>query len=227
MSAMSSSVGRKLAMAITGLILIGYLVGHLLGNFNIFAGPGESGVSAIDAWSDLLHAVPPLLWAVRVFLLAAFVLHIYLGVVLTLENRRARPVAYAKKKHQRASLSSKTMIWTGLMTLVFVVYHVLHFTTRHLHGAQIAHHVDGHDVNVFGMVVESFQSMAISTIYMVALVGLLLHLSHGISSMLQTFGLTNKELLPRIELGGRTLGALLILGFASIPVAILIGLLSL
>jgi succinate dehydrogenase / fumarate reductase cytochrome b subunit len=217
-----SSLGKKYIMAITGLIMVGFVIVHVIGNFTIFA-----GADGINAYAEHLRAIPPLLWLFRLVMLIAFVLHIWTGVSLYLENKAARPVEYARMQPERTSFSARTMIWTGLLLGAFIIYHLLHFTFRATN-PEISHFVDPvgrHDV--FAMVVMSFQSFFITSIYVGATIVLLLHLSHGIQSMFQSLGLTRDDTLPRLELGGRGVAFAVMVGFLLIPLSIFFGLVKL
>jgi succinate dehydrogenase / fumarate reductase, cytochrome b subunit len=121
MGFMSSTVGRKILMAVTGFMLVGFLCMHLFGNSLIYLG-------WINAYGERLHSMPAVVWAFRLVMLLVFAVHIYFGITLTLENNAARPQQYAVKKELRANIAGKTMIWTGLLVAAFVVYHILHFT---------------------------------------------------------------------------------------------------
>src|SRR5262245_16645976 len=118
-----STIGKKIVVAITGLILFGFVVGHLLGNLLIFCGP-----ETFNAYSASLKAKPLLLWGARVILLISVFLHILYTIQLTAYNRASRPQAYFKYEPQHATMSSRFMIWSGLLLLVYIVYHLLHFT---------------------------------------------------------------------------------------------------
>ncbi len=213
-----SSVGRKLLMAVSGLLLIGFVIAHLLGNFTIFL-----GADGINAYAVHLRSLGPLLWVFRIGLLIAFAVHVGFGIWLTLENRAARPVAYARKKTLRATLAGETMIYSGLALVFFIVYHLLHFTF-HVTNPDISHFIDAAGrADIFRMVVLSFRKLYIVPIYLAGMTALLLHTSHGIGSLFQTLGANNDQTLPLI---GRMslLGALLLaLGFSSIPVLIFFG----
>jgi succinate dehydrogenase / fumarate reductase cytochrome b subunit len=213
-----SSVGRKFLMAITGLLLAGFVVAHLLGNFTIFFGP-----DGINAYAVHLHSLGPLLWVFRIGLLVAFAVHVGFGIWLTLENRTARPVAYVQKKTLRATLAGETMIYSGLALAAFIAYHLLHFTF-HVTNPDISHFIDaGGRADIFRMVVLSFQKLYIVPIYLAGMTALLLHASHGIGSLFQTLGANNDRTLPLLERAS-PLGALLVaLGFSSIPLLVLFG----
>lgn len=221
MRILKSSVGRKILMSITGQLLIIFVLIHLIGNSTIFF-----GANGINAYAEHLHSLPPLVWAFRLFMLAAVAVHICYGVTLTLENRAANPGAYAVKKQLKASFASENMIWTGLLLLCFIVYHLVQFT---IHGTpDIVVGMDAANrVDVFKMVVTSFGHALISLTYMLAMVMLFLHLSHGIPSFLQTMGWNNDKTIPVFGTGGKVVAAVLMLAYISIPAVILAGLLKL
>ena len=216
---LSSSVGRKIVMAITGLMLLGFLVIHLCGNSLIYIG-------WINAYGERLHSMPPLVWGFRLFMIGVFILHVFFGIQLTLENNSARPQAYAVKKNLRASFSGRTMIWTGLLVVAFLIYHLLHFTAR-MTNPEISTGIDAMGrLDVFKMVVLSFNNLAISGTYIAAMIVLTLHLTHGIQSVVQTFGLNNDKTIPVVEKVGTGAAFILFLGYAAIPIVIILGLLN-
>lgn len=221
---LQSSIGRKLVMATTGLCLVGFVIVHLLGNSSIFL-----GADGINAYAEHLHALGPLVWIFRIILLGLFGLHILFGIQLTLENRAARPIDYNQKKNIRTSFGAETMIYTGLALLAFVVYHLLHFT-MHVTNPEISASVLPLDAvgrsDVFTMMVLSFQKFFISAVYVGAMVTLLLHLSHGIQSLFQTLGVLNGNTLPVMEKIARAAAIVILVGFVSIPVSILLGLIN-
>src|SRR5205823_7346960 len=120
-----SSVGRKMIVAVTGVILILFVIGHLLGNLQIFLGP-----EWINGYSQHLRDLGPLLWMIRAFLLIAVVLHIYFTILLAIENRRARPESYTDREYVKATFASRHMVMSGLIVLAFILYHLAHFTFR-------------------------------------------------------------------------------------------------
>jgi succinate dehydrogenase / fumarate reductase cytochrome b subunit len=216
-----SSLGKKYVMAATGLMLAGYVAVHMLGNLSIYA-----GASAINSYAEKLHALPAFLWAFRFALAAAALLHILTGVILYLQNRKARPVDYCRKKNVRTSFPAETMIWTGSALLLFVVYHVLHLTLR-VTDPTVSHLVDAIGrPDVFAMIIVSFRKAAVTAGYVAAMIVLLLHLYHGIQSMFQSVGLNDEQAMPVIDMAGRFAAFTIALGFISIPAAILAGLLS-
>jgi succinate dehydrogenase / fumarate reductase, cytochrome b subunit len=199
-----SSIGRKILMAATGVILIGFVVGHLVGNLQVFSAPDK-----INGYAQFLHQLGPLLWVARIGLLVAVVIHIWAATVLTLENKAARgPEPYAFKHTIRATLASRSMRLTGFVVLAFVIYHLAHFTWG---AAQAGTFKDAlprytmqHEYSVIGfpvvsagtqvldvhsMVVLGFQNAAVSIFYIIAVGLLSFHLLHGFDSMFQTLGL--------------------------------------
>ena len=221
MRILNSSVGRKILMSITGQLLIIFVLIHLIGNSTIFFGP-----NGINAYAEHLHSLPPLVWAFRLFMLAAVAVHICYGVMLTLENKAANPGAYAVKNNLKASFASENMVWTGLLIGCFILYHLLQFT---VHGTPDV--VIGLDAanrpDVFRMVVTSFGNVLIALVYAASMVMLFLHLSHGIPSFLQTMGWNNEKTIPVFGVGGKVVSAFLMVAYISIPAVILAGLLKL
>ncbi len=207
-------------MAVTGLLMVLFVVGHLLGNLTIFWGP-----NGINAYAMHLHELAPLVWATRIVMGLAVVLHIILSIQLTLENRAAKPQKYAVATSLRATFASKNMIWTGLILGVFVGYHLLQFTFRVTPGLTL-----GTDAlqrfDVYSMVVTALRNALVGAVYLVAMVSLFLHLSHGVQSGFQTLGLSNAILLPRYGVAGKVLSAIFLIGFGAIPAVILVGILK-
>jgi succinate dehydrogenase / fumarate reductase cytochrome b subunit len=217
----SDSIGRKVVMAVTGLLMVLFVIGHLLGNLTIFAGP-----NGLNEYAAKLHAIPALVWGTRIVMGAAVLLHLFLSVQITMENSAAKPDKYAKKNMLRATFSSETMIWTGVIMAVFIGYHLLHFTFR-LAAFDLPLGFDAMNrFDVFTMVVDGLGRTLTAGIYVVAMVSLFLHLSHGIQSAFQTLGLSNAMLLPRYGTGAKVMAGLFLIGFGSIPVLILAGILK-
>lgn len=218
---LKDSVGRKLIMALTGFCMVGFIVAHLIGNTTIFFGP-----EAINFYAAKLKSLGPFLWLSRGVLLTILLTHITFGILLTLENKRAKPENYAVRKRQASTFSSETMIYSGLLLLAFIVFHLLHFTLGLTHPA-ISHGIDPlgrHDV--FAMVVASFRMIAIVGIYVAAMVVLFFHLRHGLHSLVQTYGLNSDRTLPWFKLVSLGLAAILALGYISIPVLIFLGIVT-
>ena len=214
-----SSIGRKMVVAITGIILILFVIGHLLGNLQIYLGP-----EWINGYSQHLRDLGPLLWLVRGILLLTVVLHIYFTILLAIENRRARPDRYKAKEHVKATWASRHMALSGLVVFAFIVFHLLHFTGHNFNARfPLLKNDPLNRYDVYSMMVYGFQNVYISAFYIVALFLLTLHLTHGSSSFFQSLGLNNKRLTPRLAFLGRIFAWLLFVGYASIPVAILLG----
>jgi succinate dehydrogenase / fumarate reductase cytochrome b subunit len=214
-----SSIGGKVAMAITGVLLFGFVVAHLTGNLLLFA-----GADAINAYAKWLADKGALLWVARGGLLFVFLLHVVTGIRLARTNRLARPVAYASEATVAATFASRSMVFSGLTLLVFILYHLLHFTfgvTNPDHFARKAMRAEGHDV--FSMMTASFSVPAIAIAYAAAQIGLFLHLRHGIQSFAQTLGLRHARWTPLIETLSLVIAALIAIGNATLALSVLTG----
>jgi succinate dehydrogenase / fumarate reductase cytochrome b subunit len=213
-----SSLGKKYVMAITGVILFGFVVGHMLGNLQVFAGPTQINEYAASLKSNL-----PLLWGVRLTLLLAGVLHLVAGVQLALANRRARPVRYNKKKILASTLANRTLIISGLIILAFVIFHLAHFTAGVVDTSFLAlsDAAGRHDVRA--MMIKGFQHPVVSGFYIVSVGLLCLHLSHGVGSAFQSLGARSKKTERSFKRAALIAATLLFVGFCSIPVAVLAG----
>ncbi|AAR34552.1 succinate dehydrogenase cytochrome b subunit [Geobacter sulfurreducens] len=219
MQLFTSSVGRKVLMAITGQFMVLFVIVHMLGNSSIFI-PG-----GINAYAEHLHALPPLVWAFRLVMLVAAGIHILFGIQLSLENRAANPDTYAVKNYKKATMGSLSMLYTGLLLLSFIIYHLLHFTIRATPDIKLGVDSLGR-FDVFGMVTNSFSHGIIAFIYIAAMVVLFLHLSHGIQSFFQTMGWNNDKSLPVFSKIGMIAAVVLLLGYATIPFVIVTGILK-
>ena len=210
----SSLVGKKVIMAASGAILFLFVVGHLLGNLQIFDGPER-----LNAYSAFLKKTGEILWAVRIVLLAALVLHVVASVQVSLASMRARPIAYAVKKSIETSYAARTMIWSGPLIFLYIVYHLAMFTF-------LTTGPGYSPTDVYRNEVLAFRVPAISAVYVVAILFLGLHLYHGIWSMLHTLGASN----PRYRVLRRTVAPAVAIaitaGYIAIPVAVLAGLVS-
>jgi succinate dehydrogenase / fumarate reductase cytochrome b subunit len=209
-------------MAVSGFSMLAFVVLHLLGNTSMYAGP-----DGMNAYAQLLHRFPLLIWLFRLVLLAMFYTHVFYGIVLTLENGAAKPRGYAVEKNIQATFAGRNMIWTGLLIGLFLVYHLLHFTFQITDpGISAGRHPDALGrPDVFMMVVLGFRNLFVSLVYIVAMCALGLHLGHGIQSLLQTMGQNNDRTLPLFVRGGTFAAILISLGFASFPVVIFAGIL--
>ena len=198
-------------MAVSGCILFLFVVGHLIGNLQIYEGPEK-----LNRYAALLRSMPALLWGVRTVLLAMVLLHIWSSVQLAGRNIAARPVGYRMKKATGSSYASRTMYWSGPIILAFVIYHLLDFTF----GRVNPHFQPG---NVYGNVVASFQLIPVAVFYIIAMLLLCLHLYHGLWSMFQSLGIAHPRYTPMLRKGAAVLATLIAAGNISIPVAVLAG----
>jgi succinate dehydrogenase / fumarate reductase, cytochrome b subunit len=213
MQLFKSTVGRKIIVGISGQIMVLFVIAHLLGNSSIFI-PG-----GINAYAEHLHALPPLVWSIRAVMLVLAVCHIYFGVQITLENRAAKPLAYAVNKKIKATFASENMIWTGLLLGIFIVGHILHFTARVTPdiAPRLSSLSSGAIFDVYSMVVGSFQHGAVALLYVTAMIVLFLHLVHGIQAFFQTIGWNNDRTMPAFACGGKVVAAIFLIGYSSIP----------
>ncbi len=205
-------------MAITGFLLFGFVIVHMLGNLQIFLGP-----NAINEYAELLKSKAALLWSARLGLLTIAILHILTAIQLVLRNRAARPVSYGVAKPVGASLSSRLAAVTGTLIFAFIIYHLLHFTVGVtnpdfflLRDAQ-----DRHDV--FGMMVRGFSNPFVAGVYLIAMAILCSHLRHGVSSMFQSLGLKSGAYDVLIDRVAKVAAAAIFLGNCAIVIAVLAG----
>ena len=209
-----SPVGAKMLMALTGLMLTGFVLAHLSGNFLLYAGPEK-----FNAYADGLQSLGLLLWLARGGLLTAFVLHLYLAIKLTIENKAARPVPYAHEATIQATFASRYMVHTGLLMFAFIVYHLAHFTFK-VTSPEIASLTPG---DAYSMVILGFSEPVVSGFYILAMAALATHLRHGVSSVFQSFGLYHGNLNIVTDKLGPIVAAIVFFGFSSIPVSVLMG----
>lgn len=212
-----SAVGSKVLMALTGLGLGGFIVAHMAGNLAMWGGP-----AAMNNYAAALKANPPLLWGVRFALLAAIPLHFWAAVRSSRINAAARPVAYAHGNKVPASLGAKTMIYSGLVVLAFLLFHLAHFTLPIESMGRPLQATGAPDV--FTMVFRAFESPVYVAIYVVCQLLLAQHLSHGFYSMFQHLGLWGIAWTPVLKRGGQILAWVVCLAFCSVPVGVLTGL---
>jgi succinate dehydrogenase / fumarate reductase, cytochrome b subunit len=217
----NSVIGKKVVMAVTGGVLILFVIGHMVGNLKIFSGPEE-----INAYSRFLREVGwpelgygQLLWIVRSVLIVSVILHIVAALQLTRMNWQARPVGYESRKNVETSWGAVTMRWGGLLLAVFIVFHLFHFTGGMVgfQPGQFEH------LMVYQNVLAGFQVWPISLFYIIAMGALCLHLDHGIWSMLQTLGWVNLDNTKSIRAVSRVVALIIFLGFISVPISVLAG----
>ncbi len=217
-----SSIGTKVWMALTGLIIFGFVIGHMAGNLQVFAGQ-----ETYNAYAHFLKHTPLLLWGTRVVLLASVIIHITTAITLTLANRAARPIAYTKKSWRKASFASRTMMYSGSVVLAFIIYHLAHFTLgltnpEHFQLVDAAGRQD-----VYSMFVLGFQKPVVAMFYAIANILLGLHLNHGASSMFQTLGFNHPKYQPFIDKIGPVTSTMIVLGNLSMPLAVQLGFITL
>lgn len=211
-SFLDSTLGKKIVMAVTGAILFGFVIGHMLGNLQVFLGPEK-----LNAYAEFLQKNQGPLWAARIGLLIAVMLHIVTSFQLAHLKSQARPVAYIKKENIVSSYASRTMIVSGPIVLAFLIYHLLHFTFG-------AVHPDFRKGDVYHNVVAGFQQPAAAAFYIVAMVLLANHLYHGVWSMFQTLGAAHPRYTPMLKKFAVASALLIGAGNISMPVAVLLGL---
>ena len=207
-----SAIGKKAIMAITGLILFGFLIAHMAGNLQVFL-----GMEVMNHYAETLHANPPLLWTARIVLLVSVLLHIWASIQLYLLKKEARPISYIKPGNVQASWASRTMMLSGPVIAAFVIFHLLHLTTGTLHPRFV-------ELRAYENVVNGFRQPLVSVIYIVAMLLAGSHLSHGIWSMFQSMGFSHPRYTPLIKKFASVFAWILVAGFVSVPVAVLAGL---
>ena len=211
----TSSIGRKILVALTGACLLLFLVGHLAGNMTIYGGDGANPAdpSWINAYATGLHAMPAwLLWAIRLGLLVVLLIHVVLTLVLKYENYNAR-THYRKEGTLKATLSSRTMVITGLMVFCFLVFHLWQLT------------FNGDPANCYDHIIAAFSNPWCSLFYIVAICCLFMHVRHGVQSVLQTLGLSTRKVRPLYNIIAVLFGIVVCGGFISIPVAVMLNIL--
>lgn len=209
----ASMVGKKVVMGVTGLIGIGFVILHSLGNLLVFR-----GAAAINSYSHFLKSTGELIWTLRIVLIVAVILHVIAAVQLTVQSRAARPIGYTRRETQVATVASRTMRWGGVFLLVFIVLHILHFTTGVIKPAGVFMSDD-----VYANVVASFRIWWVALFYVLAMVALGLHLYHGAWSSVRSVGVSPpspKPLHRRISL---VIAVLVWAAFTAIPIAVFSG----
>jgi len=201
-------------MGVTGLIGIGYVIAHLAGNLLVF-----SGAEAINRYSHFLKSTGELLWLLRAVLIAAVILHVIAAVQLTLQNRAARPVDYVNREPQVSTFASRTMGWSGAVLLLFIVVHILHFTTGALKPAGVFSTAD-----VYANIVASFRIWWVALFYVVSMILLGFHLFHGAWSSVRSLGVRQPSGNPLQRKVALAVAIFVWLGFTVVPVAVFAGL---
>ena len=208
-----TTIGKKAIMAVTGVVLFGFVVGHLLGNLQIYISPEK-----LNHYAETLRTLPALVWGTRIVLLISVCLHIWASFALWSLQRAARPIGYVKKSNLNSSYASRTMKWSGPIILAFIIFHLLHFTFGAVHpGGPFDQH------NVYNNVVYGFQVWLVSLFYIIAMVMLCYHLYHGLWSMFQSLGINHPVYTPWLRAFAKIFAVVVAVGNISIPVAVLAG----
>jgi succinate dehydrogenase / fumarate reductase cytochrome b subunit len=215
-----STIGKKVIMGVTGLIGIGFVILHIAGNLQAFVGQ-----SKLNAYSAMLHGpLNELLWLLRVVLVVAVVLHVLMAYQLTLRSREARPIAYQKREPQVSTLASRTMKWGGVLILVFIVFHILHFTTETVDPGGSRGMIDLRgDRDIYGNIVSSFRVWWVAAFYLIAMVALGLHLYHGAWSSMRTLGYAKASVNPLHRRAAFVVAVVVWLGFTLVPLGVIAG----
>jgi succinate dehydrogenase / fumarate reductase cytochrome b subunit len=206
-----TTIGKKAVMAVTGVVLAGFVVAHLLGNLQIFLGPDR-----FNGYAQALKAVPELLWAVRIALLVSVILHIWSSVQLAVVKSEARPISYVRTKSTASSYASRTMYMSGPILAAFIIYHLMQFTF----GVGGTAYMEG---DPYGNVINGFRVPAVSLFYIIAMLLLCLHLRHGLASIFQSLGLHHPRYASGIKTAAALVATAIFFGFVSIPIAVMTG----
>jgi succinate dehydrogenase / fumarate reductase cytochrome b subunit len=225
---LESSVGAKILVALTGLALVLFTIFHKIGNLKVFDGP-----DAINSYAYFLkHSLGALIWIARAGLLAVFVLHLALAIRLKRRSWAARPIRYQYPGSVQATVSSRTMIWTGIVVGLFVLFHLAHYTFGWIHGAEVepgkvVPYLELRDAqgrhDVYSMVVAGFTTPWLAVLYIVGQLALFIHLTHGIQSSFQTLGLKNRRCGGAIRILGFAIAATILLGNLAIVLGVWAG----
>lgn len=217
----STVIGKKIVMAISGAVLVLFLIGHVLGNLKVFISP-----DAINAYARFLREVGQpefeygqVLWIVRCVLLLCVILHILAAYQLTRMSWQARPTGYRMRQNRESTIASRTMRWGGLLLIIFIVFHILHFTLGVI-GFRPGQYVP---LGVYENVVAGFSVWPISIFYIVSMAALCLHLDHGIWSALQTLGWSTSRNEKALKIVSRLMAIAIFVGFISVPVSVMAG----
>jgi succinate dehydrogenase / fumarate reductase, cytochrome b subunit len=215
---LGSSIGRKVIMALTGAVLFGFVLAHMIGNLQVYLPNGREAMNAYGVFlRHVLHGWA--LWALRGILLVSVALHIWAATSLTLDSRAARRVGYRERQWTESTYASRTMRWSGVIIFFFVVYHLMHFTFGNAHPSFIEGDV-GHNF------IEGFRSVPVSLFYILAMIFLGLHMRHGIWSMFQTLGVSHPTHMRIARAAAWAFAAVIVIGNVSFPLAVLAGVLK-
>jgi succinate dehydrogenase / fumarate reductase cytochrome b subunit len=211
-----AAIGKKIVMGVTGLIGIGFVIAHMSGNLLAFRGP-----DAINAYAHFLASTGELLWILRIVLIVAVVLHVVAAYQLTMQNRAARPYDYAKRESQVSTWAARTMRWGGVLLLIFIVLHIMHFTNPGWRPEGVFDKAD-----VYTNIVMSFRIWWITLFYVAAMIALGLHLYHGAWSSVRSLGAAQPTERPLHRTVALAVAIIVWLGFTAVPVAVFVGLIG-
>ena len=206
-----TTIGKKVIMALSGAIIVGFVIGHFLGNLNLYFGP-----EALNGYAAKLHSLPPLVWGTRILLLFALGAHVVSAFSLWTRNKQARQSRYKQRKDLATDYAARTMYWSGPILLLYIVYHLLHFTI-----------LPAHPGDVYRNVVEGFQNPLISGVYIVGNVALGFHIFHGIFSAFQTLGANHPRYNSLRRDVAIAISAAITIGNLSFPISVLAGIVTL
>lgn len=219
-----TSIGKKVAMATSGIVLVGFVIAHMVGNLKFFTGEKH-----FDEYAAFLRTVGEpilphyyLLWGLRAVLLLAVGVHIWAAWSTTRQSHNARPIKYAHSDQIQATYASRTMRWGGVILLLFIVFHLLDLTIGAAHTGAFEE-TTAEAGHAYANSVSGFQHPAVTLVYTAAMAALCLHLYHGIWSMFQTFGRNNKRITGKLRSLAMTLSVVVCLGFLAMPWTIMLG----
>ncbi len=215
-----STIGKKIIMGVTGLIGIAFVILHMAGNLQAFAGPRK-----LNAYGAMLHGpLNELLWVLRIILIVAVILHVLMAYQLTMRSRAARPIGYEHREPQVSTLAARTMKWGGVLLLAFIIFHILHFTTQTVDPAGMRGMTDvAGDRDVYGNIVASFQIWWVAVFYIAAMIALGLHLYHGAWSSIRTLGYAKASPNPLHRRIALVVAIVVWLGFTLVPLGVIAG----
>lgn len=220
----ATSIGKKFIAAITGLVLFGFLIGHMAGNLKVFTGATADGVPHIDEYAHALKVfgepfLPEMvaLWSARAILIVSLILHVVVVIQLSMQSAEARPIGYARSRKRAASLPAQYMMYSGMLILAFVIFHVLHFTTGTIQLGKFEHGA------VFSNLKESFSLLPVAAGYMLMMLVIGFHLFHGVWSLFQTLGLDNPDRNKLLRGFAMVSTFVIAFGFAAVPAAFILG----
>jgi succinate dehydrogenase / fumarate reductase cytochrome b subunit len=216
LSLLDTTIGKKVVMALSGLVWFGFTLGHMAGNLQVFLGP-----DALNAYSVGLHDMPALLWSARAIMFVAFVLHVAMAFSLVNRSATARPIGYRKVAREKSSFAGLTMAFSGVTLLLFVLYHIAHFTFP---GVAMGAYQHQHYSMVYSNFVNGFSVPWVVALYVAAMISLGLHLYHGSASLFQSLGINHPRRNAAIRQGAQFFALIITVGNIILPISVLMGL---